>query len=126
VSGEGAHAERAPVPAVQAEGRDCSPGGAGGTRDLRVFLRKVQEAVRDRVPGHEAQDVTPIVRELKVLRAKRSLACVAGVAGMKRQQLHNIESGLTRNPGIRTVSRIAAALGYELVLAPLDDDDETL
>jgi len=45
---------------------------------------------------------------------------------MKRQQLHNIESGLTQNPGIRTVSRIAAALGYELVLVPLDDADETL
>jgi len=70
--------------------------------------------------------VSPIVRELRLLRDKRSLACVAGAAGMKRQQLHNIESGLTQNPGIRTVSRIAAALGYELVLVPLDDADETL
>ncbi len=70
--------------------------------------------------------MSPIVRDLKTLRGPRSLACVAGVAEMKRQQLHNIESGSTKNPGILTVSRIAAALGYKLVLAPLDDGDETL
>ncbi len=126
MSGESAHVERAAVPAVQEEGRDRPVGGAGGTGDLWLLLRKVQEAVRDPVSGHEAQDVSPIIRDLRVLRDKRSLAFVAGAAGMKRQQLHNIESGLTRNPGIRTVSRIAAALGYELVLAPLDEGDENL
>jgi DNA-binding phage protein len=70
--------------------------------------------------------VTTIVRELKELRGVRSLECIASRAGMKRQQLHNIESGDTKNPGILTVSRIAAALGFELVLVPLDEDDQTL
>ena len=66
------------------------------------------------------------MRELKELRGPRSLECVASRAGMKRQQLHNIESDETKNPGILTVGRVAAALGYELVLAPLDEPDKTL
>ena len=126
MSGESAHAECASMPAVQAEGRDHPSRGSSSSGDIRVLLRKVQEAVRNPVPGHEAQDVSPVVKELKVLRDKRSLECVASCAGMKRQQLHNIESGLTRNPGVLTVTRIAEALGYTLALIPLDEADETL
>ena len=126
MSSEGAHVERPAVPDVQAEGRHHPPGGPSNTRDLRLLLRKVQDDVRNPLSGAEAQGVSALVKELKALRGGRSLECIASRAEMKRQQLHNIESGETRNPGILTVGRIAEALGYKLVLAPLDEADETL
>lgn len=58
-----------------------------------------------------------VAREIRRarLRAKLSQAALAKRAGMKQQQIARLESAAAR-PTLRTLQRIAAALGMRLVL----------
>jgi transcriptional regulator with XRE-family HTH domain len=61
---------------------------------------------------------------LRAARADRSLAHVAGAAGISTETLRKIESGRIPTPTFFTVSALAAALGLSLdsIAAALEPD----
>jgi transcriptional regulator with XRE-family HTH domain len=69
-----------------------------------------------------------LARNLKYYRAKLGLTQVdlAQKAGVNRSHLASIESGTQSNTSIRTVEKLAAALGVSVLdlLRPLDDSSD--
>ena len=57
-----------------------------------------------------------IVQRIRSLSDKRgiSINALAKMAGMKQSTLDNIVRGITKNPGVRTLHKIALAFGMTL------------
>ncbi len=64
------------------------------------------------------EDADPLILELDRLRLEKgiSMAALARSCGMKRQQVSKILTGGTPNVGIKTIRKVAQALGKDFSL----------
>jgi DNA-binding XRE family transcriptional regulator len=65
--------------------------------------------------------------DFRTLRQRKQLAVgeLAKLSGVKRQTIYQLESGINRNPTIKTVSRLAPVLGVtaEVVFRAIAETD---
>ena len=75
--------------------------------------------------NHSCEMSSALLKQLKKIRQDNHLtqAALAAAAGICQPVIARIES-LSTNPQIRTVARIASALGRKLVIVPLESNND--
>lgn len=63
-----------------------------------------------------ADETYQVFEDLKGILAEFDFRWVAETAGVSDQTLYNWHNGLTHKPRIDTITKVAKALGYEIVL----------
>lgn len=91
-------------------------------RGLRIHLREARVSASLRDPDaevhHQGPTRDPLIELLDDIRKKKclSLADLADLCGMKRQQLSRILNGKTPSPGLKTLRALCVALDLDLAL----------
>ena len=75
-------------------------------------------AVAGRAQPAAEREVHPFVQDIVSARTRRGIsqAEMARLCGWSRQQQKKLESGVTANPGVRSLATMAEALGLKMAL----------
>ncbi|TWU45478.1 helix-turn-helix protein [Novipirellula aureliae] len=87
----------------------------------KCYVDEIEAQVREEL-GHPKRPSSEVSRSLRAARlaAGMSLAEVAERAGMTKQAVRRIESGVNSNPKIDTLLRIAKAVGKSIKIELVD------
>ena len=87
----------------------------------KAYIDEIEAQVREEF-GHSKREASEVARSLRAARiaAGMTLAEVAERAGMTKQAVLRVESGITSNPKVDTLLRIAKAVGKTIKMELVD------
>jgi DNA-binding XRE family transcriptional regulator len=87
----------------------------------KAYIDEIEAQVREEF-GHSKREASDVARSLRAARiaAGMTLAEVAERAGMTKQAVLRVESGINSNPKVDTLLRIAKAVGKTIKMELVD------
>ena len=87
----------------------------------KAYIDEIEAQVREEF-GHSKREASEVARSLRAARiaAGMTLAEVAERAGMTKQAVLRVESGINSNPKVDTLLRIAKAVGKTIKMELVD------
>ena len=87
----------------------------------KAYIDEIEAQVREEF-GHSKREASEVARSLRAARiaAGMTLAEVAERAGMTKQAVLRVESGVNSNPKVDTLLRIAKAVGKTIKMELVD------